>query len=76
MSQVFEDLGFSPEEAAELSARSAWLMQLKRAWAKFDFARSRLPGITEQEYEAIRLGHIDQLTVERLKELASMLEQP
>jgi predicted XRE-type DNA-binding protein len=66
---VFRDLGFAPEEAANLQARSTLMIQLRKrleALGVTQVQAARLLGVSQPRVSDLMRGKIDRFTVDTL----------
>lgn len=71
---VYRDLGFAPEEAANLQARSDMMIQLTRileARSLTQAAAAKLLGVTQPRISDLMRGKIDRFSIDNLVELLS-----
>jgi predicted XRE-type DNA-binding protein len=69
---VYRDLGFSPEEAANLQARSDMMIQLTRILEErghTQAAAAKLLGVTQPRVSDLMRGKIDRFSIDNLVEL-------
>ena len=71
---VYRDLGFPPEEAANLQARSDMMIQLTRileARSLTQAAAAKLLGVTQPRVSDLMRGKIERFSIDNLVELLS-----
>lgn len=71
---VYRDLGFPPEEAANLQARSDLMIQLTRileARSLTQAAAAKLLGVTQPRVSDLMRGKIERFSIDNLVELLS-----
>lgn len=69
---VYRDLGFPPEEAANLQARSDMMIQLTRILEERGLtqaAAAKLLGVTQPRVSDLMRGKIDRFSIDNLVEL-------